>query len=127
MKYAPDKPDTIRVCNMSFFGHHGPWTNERKIGNHYQADVRIYLDTRKAAKSDSIRKTIDYRGIYDIAQEVIERNSYKLLETIAEKIAKKVLTAFDIMSVDVTIRKLKPSLSGVVDFVEITISRKKKK
>ena len=112
---------------MSFFGHHGPWTNERKIGNHYQADVRIYLDTRKAAKNDNIRKTIDYRGIYNIAQEVIERNSYKLLETIAEKIAKKVLKEFDIMSVDVTIRKLKPSLSGVVDFVEITISRKKKK
>lgn len=112
---------------MSFFGHHGPWTNERKIGNHYQADINIYLDTRKAAKSDSIRKTIDYSGIFDIAQEVIERNSYKLLETIAEKIARKILEMFDIISVDVTIRKLKPSLRGVVDFVEITISRKKKK
>ncbi|KPK96383.1 hypothetical protein AMJ80_00360 [bacterium SM23_31] len=127
MKYSPDKPDIIRICNMSFFGHHGPWTNERKIGNHYQADINIYLDTRKAAKSDSIRKTIDYSGIFDIAQEVIERNSYKLLETIAEKIARKILEMFDIISVDVTIRKLKPSLRGVVDFVEITISRKKKK
>ena len=125
MKYDSKTPDSISICNMSFFGHHGPSSNERKLGSHFQADVRVYLDVRIASKSDSIRKTIDYREIFRIAQEVIECNSYKLLETIAENIASEILNVYKIFTVDVTIRKLKPAVAGVVDFVEIKISRKK--
>ena len=125
MKYNADKPDSISICNMSFFGHHGPFINERNLGNHYQADVHIYCDTRKASGSDSIKKTIDYSELYEITREVIEKSSYKLLETIAANIAEKILKRFEIFEVEVAVRKLKPAIHGVFDYVEVRINRKK--
>ena len=116
--------DIINVCNMSFFGHHG-LRFERKIGSQYQVDVKIYTSTRAAGKKDNIKRTIDYREIYIVVKEIIEQNSYRLIETIAERIADKILSSYAIHAVEVAVRKLHPPLHGIVDYVEVIIHRKK--
>jgi len=121
------KLDVIRLRNMSFFGYHGPRSIEREIGQHYQVDVELYLDIQDAALNDDFSKTIDYTKIYEIGREVITKNNFKLIETIAERIAGIILSDYDIFRVDVSVRKLKPAIQGIMDYVEILISREKPK
>lgn len=125
MKIEPCKPDVIRLSNMAFFGYHGPRSIEREIGQQYMADVELHLMRTKIPSEDDISKTVDYIEIFDIAREIIENQSFKLIETIAEKIAGAILEKYDIISVDVSVRKLKPAIQGVMDYAEIKISRKR--
>jgi len=89
------------------------------------ADVEIHLNTRLAAEEDDIKKTIDYIEIYEITHDIITRNSYKLVETIAERIAERILEQYDVSRVSVSIRKLKPAIQGVLDYIEIKICRER--
>ena len=125
MKIEPCKPDQIRLSNMAFFGYHGPRSIEREIGQQYMADIELHLKRTKIPPEDDISKTVDYIEIFDIARDIIENHSYKLIETIAEKIACEVLDKYDVVSIDVSVRKLKPAIQGVMDFAEIKISRKR--
>ena len=86
------------------------------------------IGTRRRNTGSAYKKTEEeFFKVYEDGDHIVSGGCPKGGDRFAEKIAKKVLKEFDIISVDVTIRKLRPSLSGVVDFVEITISRKKKK
>jgi len=123
MKILQKNSDIIRLCNMAFFGYHGPRTIEREIGQHYHVDVSLHLDIKSAADADDIGKTIDYTEIYEIAREVITKNSFKLIETLAERIAENILSRYVVKKVDVSVRKLKPAIQGIMDYVEISISR----
>jgi dihydroneopterin aldolase len=125
MKVIDKSYDVIHLSGMSFFGRHGSLSIERKIGNHYQANIKIYTNTQRAAQTDNIKKTVDYRDIFNIVQGIIEKQSFTLLETIAERIAEKILAAYNIYAVEVAVRKYHPPLSGIVDFVEVIIYRKK--
>ena len=125
MKSNRDNTDVIRLYNMAFFGYHGPRSIEREIGQHYQVDVEIFFDIREASQSDDFSKTIDYAEIYEIAREIITKNSFKLIESMAERIAAKILAQYNIQKVNVSVRKLKPAIQGIMDHVEITISRTK--
>ena len=110
---------------MAFFGYHGPRAIEQEIGQHYQVDAVLYTDVKEAAEADDFSLTIDYSEIYETARQVITKHRFKLIETIAEKIAHNILAAYDINKVEISVRKLKPAIRGVMDYVEVTISRKK--
>lgn len=124
MQIVKKESDIIRLCNMAFFGYHGPRSIERQLGQHYQVDVEIEIDIREAGETDDIQKTIDYTQVYEITREIITKHSYKLIESVAEKIAENILKEYQVVRTDVSVRKLKPAIQGIMDYVEISISRK---
>ncbi|MFC1477422.1 dihydroneopterin aldolase [candidate division KSB1 bacterium] len=117
--------DIIKLSNMCFFGYHGPRTIEREVGQHYQVDVSLHLNIVNASHSDDIAETIDYTEVHEIAREIITKTNFKLIETIAERIAERILDHYAVSRVDVAVRKLKPAIRGIMDHVEIKISREK--
>ncbi len=117
--------DVITLKNMTFFGYHGQGANERALGHQYEADLELTLDTEKAALDDDLRLTVDYQKTFEIVSNVITQNSFRLIETIADRIARKVLNSCDIVDVTVRVRKIQPSLNGILDSVEICIKRNK--
>ncbi len=117
--------DTISLKNMTFFGYHGQKKNERELGQQYQADLELWLDTSKAAKNDDLTLTVDYQKAFEIVNEIITERSYRLIETIAERVAERILLSFEIAGVSVRLRKIKPPMNGILDHVEISIEREK--
>ena len=76
---------------------------------------------RQAA--DDLKSTIDYRKIYSIAKDTFENYKFKLLETVAEKIAVQILESSVIFSVLIRVRKPHVPLKGFLDHIEIEIKR----
>ena len=105
--------DRILLEGMSFQGRHGVRPEERERPQEFKVDIEVDADLSESGKSDRIDDTIDYRQIRAIAKEVIEGESQKLLETLAARIAEKVLLLRRVAGVSVRIAKLPESMQPI--------------
>ncbi|MCD4692213.1 MAG: dihydroneopterin aldolase, partial [Calditrichales bacterium] len=115
--------DVIRLKNMTFYAHHGYYEAERELGQKFEIDIEVQCDLKPAALTDDLQKTIDYRAIYKIAKDTFENYKFKLIETVAEKIAVKILLLPGIVSILIRVRKPHVPLNGLLDHVEVEIFR----
>jgi len=120
--------DRIKLKELRFFGHHGILPEEQENGQHFMVSLWVGLDLSTAGKSDDLESGVDYREIIRLTGEVIEGPPVKLLETLAERIAERILTQFPAVdSLTVEVGKSNPpiSIDSAGTFVEITRRREK--
>jgi dihydroneopterin aldolase len=68
--------------------------------------------------------TSDYRGVYEITREIVERRTFELIEALADTIAREVLAANRAVgAVVVRVRKPEVSLGGPLDYAGVEIRR----
>src|SRR5690606_31871826 len=115
----------IQLEGMSFYGTHGVLTEENRLGQRFSVDLELFLDITKAAQKDLLKHSINYAEVYDTVKSEVEGTEVKLLETLAENIAQKVLTAFQIQQVRVKVRKLHPPIKGFDGTVSVEIVRRR--
>jgi dihydroneopterin aldolase len=117
--------DIIKLSNIVFYAHHGYYKAERELGQRFEMDIEVECDLRQAADTDDLGKTIDYREVYSLAKDAFENYKFKLLETVAERIAEQILNSFNVMTVLIRVRKPHVPLKGFLDHIEIEIKRSK--
>ncbi len=113
----------VVVSGIKFHGYHGLTRIEREIGVRYSVDVELTLDLEKAAKSDRVEDTIDYRKVHQVVIEVGKSNSYHLIETLAARLVDAVLKQTAAGSVLVRVHKETPILDGIVDAVSVELMK----
>ena len=95
---------------------------ERRMRRPVRLDVEVSRDLRAAGRSDRISQTIHYKRIFEVVEDMAARHEHKLVEALAERIARAVLEKFDVDAVTVTVRKPKP-IAGVLDHAGVRITR----
>jgi len=83
----------------------GIWEWERKIRQTVAIDLDMAADIRKAAATDSVDDTLNYKLVAKRLQQFVGESSFQLVETLAEKIAEIVLNEFDVTWVRVKLNK----------------------
>jgi len=83
----------------------GIWDWERKIRQTVSIDLEMAADIRKAAASDSVEDTLNYKSVAKRLQQFVGDSSFQLVETLAEKIAAIVIDEFDVPWVRVRLNK----------------------
>lgn len=83
----------------------GIWDWERKVKQTVVVDLEMACDIRKAALSDHIDDTVDYKKVSKRLLTFIGESRYQLVETLTENIAKIVITEFDVAWVRVRLNK----------------------
>lgn len=94
---------------------------ERKIKQTVVLDLEMGTDIRKAAASDAIGDTLDYKAVSKRVIALVEGSRFFLVETLAEQIATVLLNEFRLPWVRLTLNK-KGAISGASD-VGIIIER----
>lgn len=117
--------DKIRLKNIIFYAHHGYYKAERELGQKFEIDIEVGCDLSSSAKTDDLNKTIDYSKIFAIAQQTFSNYKFKLLETVAEKMATEILNLPGIKDITINVRKPHVPMNGVLDYAEVEIQRKK--
>ncbi|HUL13723.1 MAG TPA: dihydroneopterin aldolase [Methylococcaceae bacterium] len=97
---------------------------ERKIKQTVVIDLEMATDIRKAAASDAIEDTLDYKAVSKRIISFVEESSFLLVETLAERITEILLNEFHVPWVRLTVNK-KGAISGASD-VGIRIERGEK-
>jgi 7,8-dihydroneopterin aldolase/epimerase/oxygenase len=118
--------DRIILTNMQFEGIHGVLEEERRAPQPFEVDVELHLDLAPAGRTDDLAKTADYRRAFEICRDTIEGPSCQLIETLAERIAARLLAEYApvaVAQVVVRIRKPAVMLPGELDSAAVEITR----
>ena len=116
--------DTIRLHNMQFYAFHGVNPEEKILGQRFEVDVVLSVDTRTAGLSDDLLQTINYSQVYKMVKRVVEEERFDLIEALAETLATRIGKQFGPDGVRICVRKPHVSLKGsVLDYVAVDIER----
>ena len=83
----------------------GIWEWERKIRQTVVIDLEMSADIAKAAATDSIDDTLNYKKVAKRIQSFVGESRFQLVETLAERIAGIVREEFGVQWVKVRVNK----------------------
>ena len=115
--------DTICLSNMVFYGRHGVHEYEQEHGQRFQIDLEMILDLEQAAQTDQLETTLDYTAVYDTLKQIVETEQYRLLEALSGRIVAAVLNYHLVKQVTVRVRKPAVPIPGVLDYVQVSLTR----
>ena len=115
--------DRILISSIDCAAAIGVTARERSTKQRLSIDVEFEMDAANAARADSIEDAIDYAKVAWVVAEVSGAREYNLIETLAERIASRILSDFPISKTRVLLRKISPVDSPRVAFVSVEIVR----
>jgi dihydroneopterin aldolase len=83
----------------------GIWDWERRVKQKVVIDLEMGADIRRAARSDAIDDTLDYKRVSKRLLQFVGESEFKLVETLTERIAQVIVTEFDVPWVRVRLNK----------------------
>ena len=83
--------DQIKIKNLEVYRNHGVFQEETKLGQKFLISAILYTDIRQAGQRDELSKSIHYGEICVEIDRFLRKNTYKLIETAAEKLARHLL------------------------------------
>jgi dihydroneopterin aldolase len=116
--------DIIFLHDMKVETVIGIWDWESKIRQTVVIDLDMAADIRKAAASDSIEDTLNYKSVAKRIQQYVQETRFNLVETLAERVAEIVTQEFGVPWVRVRVNKA-GAIRGAKD-VGIIIERGEK-
>ena len=117
--------DIIFLKGLSIETVIGIYDWERNIRQTVLIDLEMGTDIRKAAATDDIVYTLDYKAVSKRIITFVEDSNFFLVETLAERITGILIDEFNVPWVRLTLNK-KGAISGASD-VGIQIERGSKK
>jgi dihydroneopterin aldolase len=114
--------DKIFLSQLSIECIVGIWEWERRVKQTVVIDVEMAADIRRAAATDSIEDTIDYKRVAKRLLAFVGESQYQLVETLTEQIARVIVTEFGVTWVKVRLNK-RGAIRGARD-VGIEIERR---
>jgi dihydroneopterin aldolase len=113
--------DIIFVRELEIETVIGIYDWERKIKQTIVLDLEMATDIRKAAATDNIDDTLDYKAVSKRLISFVSESEFLLVETLAERIAEIVLNEFSVPWVRLVLNK-RGAITGSRD-VGIIIER----
>lgn len=83
----------------------GIWDWERRVKQKVVIDLEMGADIRRAAASDVIEDTLDYKRVAKRLLTFVSESEFQLVETLTDRIAEIVVTEFDVPWVRVRLNK----------------------
>ncbi|OAJ72736.1 dihydroneopterin aldolase [Brevibacillus sp. SKDU10] len=117
--------DKIYFNGMAFYGYHGVFQEEARLGQRFYVDLELSLDLQKAADTDQLEYTVNYADIYERVKAIVEGERYQLVEKLTVQICDGLLSDFPLDEVKVKVTKPDPPIAGHYQSVAIEMIRKK--
>lgn len=112
--------DKMILHRMEYYGYHGVFEEERKLGQRFYVDLELELDLQGAGVSDDLTLTVNYAEVHFLVKKIVETKSFKLIEALAEHIASSVLDTYTVINA-VTVKLTKPHPPFDIHFQGVTV------
>lgn len=86
--------DKIKIKNLEVFANHGVFPEETRLGQKFLVNAVLYTDTREAGLKDDLTKSIHYGEVSRDITDFMQRNTYRLIESAAERLAMELLLKY---------------------------------
>lgn len=112
--------DEIRIRELKIRSFHGVYEDEKEKGQNFYVNATLYTDTRRAGTRDELEESTDYTRVCSLIKESFVKESYDLIEAVAENIARDILLNFPLIrAVDIEVRK--PEAPVPMEFESISV------
>lgn len=115
--------DRVFIENLTVETVIGIFDWEREIRQTVSLDLEMDFDIRRAAETDSIDDTLDYKAVAKRLIRFIERSEFGLVEALAEHCAQIVLAEFPVERL--TLKLSKPGAVRGSSAVGVIIERRR--
>ncbi|AOZ92788.1 dihydroneopterin aldolase [Paenibacillus crassostreae] len=112
--------DKMVMHRMEYYGYHGVFAEERKLGQRYYIDLELEMDLREAGEQDDLSKTVNYAEIHELVKDIVENKSFKLIEALGEVIASSLLDTYTSIYA-LTVKVTKPHPPFDIHFQGVTV------
>ncbi|HKS37311.1 MAG TPA: dihydroneopterin aldolase [Verrucomicrobiae bacterium] len=114
--------DTIVIKDLEVFYHVGVPEEERAAAQRLLITAELSVDVSAAIASDDVTKTIDYHAVVQRLVRFGEGRSWRLIERLADDIARMILEEFGAGSVSVEVKKF---ILPETRYVAVRLARKR--
>ena len=116
--------DKIKIRNLEIFAKHGVFPEEYFLGQKFVISATLYTNTRKAGKTDELTHSTNYGEVSHFIKKFVEGHTFKLIETVAEKLAQEILLNYPLIEkIDLEISKPWAPVGLPLDTVAVEITR----
>lgn len=116
--------DKIKIKDLELYCHHGVYPEEERLGQRFVVSAEMFMDTREAGKNDDLTKSVHYGEVCHFIKEFMEEHTYKLIETVAERLAEEILIEWsELEGIRLEIKKPWAPVGLPLDTVSVEIKR----
>jgi dihydroneopterin aldolase len=112
----------IRLEGIRFRARHGASRAERDLPQDFVVCLDVTLPVALLPRADTRARVFDYDRLASLVVDEGTRVSYKLLETLADRLIERVLADTPAISVTVQVKKFGPPTSASVDAVAVELT-----
>lgn len=117
--------DEVLLKGLVFEGRHGVTSEEKSLPQAFEIDLVLGLDLKPAGVADCLDHTVDYSEVYQEIRNIVEQESFNLLEALAQRLADRVLNFPRVVRVGVTVKKLHPPIAGRYQYFGVRLERER--
>ncbi|EHI69658.1 dihydroneopterin aldolase [Streptococcus ictaluri] len=118
--------DKILLENCRFYGYHGAFQEEQRLGQIFRVDLELSVDLKAASLSDQLEDTVHYGMVFETVRDLVETKKFTLIERLAGAICEALFQEFPpIQAIKVAVKKENPPIAGHYKAVGIELERKR--
>ncbi len=115
--------DRILLNGISFYGYHGVYEEERRLGQRFLVDVELHVDLAGAEHWADVSASVDYGRVHAVVVEIGTGTPCALIETVAARMAAALLSRFSPRRVTVRVTKVAPPIPGFLGSAAAEVTR----
>ncbi len=120
-----DNRSIIEIKGLHVFANHGVLDFEKKDGQEFIVDAKLYCDLCKPAFDDSINSSTNYAAVCETINDYMKSTTFDLIEKVAYELTKEILITYPLVDeVDITLHKPNAPIQLEFDDVMVNISNR---
>jgi 7,8-dihydroneopterin aldolase/epimerase/oxygenase len=112
----------IRLEGIRFRARHGASRAERDLPQDFVVDLDVTLPVSTLPRADTRARVFDYDKLASLVVDEGTSVSYKLLETLGERLIARILADTPALGVTVKVKKFGPPTAASVDAVSVELT-----
>ncbi len=115
--------DTYKILleNIRFRGRHGASRAERGLLQDFTATVELELPMSALPRADTRSRVYDYGKLAELVADEGTKSSYRLLETLGQRLIERIFRESPAVAVTVRVKKFGPPTAVSVDSASIEL------
>ena len=119
-----DNQDYIKISNLKIFAYHGVFDEEKKNGQDFYVNAKLYLNLHTPGKSDDLRDSLNYGEVCHFMTDIFTEKSFDLIEAACENLCQRLLLEYErLEAVELELQKPHAPIGLPFENVSVTMYR----
>jgi dihydroneopterin aldolase len=118
--------DCIILNDLAFYGYHGVFAEENKLGQRFRIDITCGVDLAEAGNTDRFSTAVSYAEIYETIHKAFEEKRFHLIEAVGQNIVNRLFESYSTIEwIRIRVRKPEAPIAMVTGEAAIELYRER--